>query len=67
MEEVRKMKVWQKNLIRIVSPIFEKLDILDWEIKKKFYSKTAKKIAEDRKKYMGDLIKRFFQEWAFKK
>ena len=59
------MKVRQKNLIRIVSPIFEKLDILDWEIKKKFCSKTAKKIAEDRKKYMGGLIKRFFQEWAF--
>lgn len=41
--------------------------ILDYHLKHRFYTKTAKKIAKDRKKYMYSYIKRFFKEWNFKK
>lgn len=41
--------------------------ILDWEIKKIFYTKKAMKISKKRKEYMRLFIKRFFQEWNFKK
>ena len=41
--------------------------ILDHMLKCRFYTKKAKKIAQDRKKYMHSFIKRFFQEWDFKK
>lgn len=41
--------------------------ILDWNIKKKFYTKKGKEMAKERKKYMRTFIKRFFKEWNFKK
>ncbi len=41
--------------------------ILDWDIKKKFFTKKGKKMAEERKEYMKSFIKRFFQEWNFRK
>lgn len=41
--------------------------ILDWDIKKRFYTKKGKEMAKERKKYMRSYIKRFFQEWNFKK
>lgn len=41
--------------------------ILDGQMNLKFYTKKGKRISEDRKKYMCSYIKRFFQEWDFKK
>jgi len=41
--------------------------ILDYHLKHKFYTKTGKKLAKERKKYMKSFVKRFFQEWDFKK
>ena len=41
--------------------------ILDWDIKKRFYTKKGKEIAKERKDFMQSFIKRFFQEWNFKK
>jgi len=41
--------------------------ILDHDIKKRFYTKKARHMADGRKKYMRDFIKRFFIEWNFKK
>ncbi len=40
--------------------------ILDWEIKKEFYTKKGKEIAKSRKDFMRAFIKRFFEEWNFK-
>ncbi|KPJ72595.1 hypothetical protein AMJ48_03020 [Parcubacteria bacterium DG_74_1] len=41
--------------------------ILDSQMNLKFYTKKGKRISEDRKRYMHSYIKRFFQEWDFKK
>ncbi len=41
--------------------------ILDWDIKKKFYTKKGREMARERKEYTRAFIKRFFQEWNFKK
>ena len=41
--------------------------ILDDIMKYRFYTKEGKKIAEGRRGYMQSFIKRFFQEWDFKK
>jgi len=41
--------------------------ILDDQLIFKFYTKKGKKVADGRKKYMRSYIKRFFQEWDFKK
>ncbi len=41
--------------------------ILDWEMKKKFYTKKGKKIAKGRRDFMRAFVKRFFEEWNFKK
>jgi len=41
--------------------------ILDWNIKKRFYTKRGKEMAKGRKKHTHLFIKRFFQEWDFKK
>jgi uncharacterized protein len=41
--------------------------ILDGQMNLKFYTKKGKRTSEDRKKYMRSYIKRFFQEWDFKK
>jgi len=41
--------------------------ILDSQMNHKFYTKKGKRISGDRKRYMRSYIKRFFQEWDFKK
>jgi len=41
--------------------------ILDGQMNLKFYTKKGKRMSEDRKRYMRSYIKRFFQEWDFKK
>jgi uncharacterized protein len=41
--------------------------ILDDQMNLKFYTKKGKRISEGRKRYMRSYIKRFFQEWDFKK
>ena len=41
--------------------------VLDYHLKHRFYTKAGKKLAKERKQYMKSFIKRFFQEWNFKK
>lgn len=41
--------------------------ILDGQMNLKFYTKKGKRTSEDRKRYMRSYVKRFFQEWDFKK
>jgi len=65
-------KIWDPNIPRNSSlPYggnFSAIHtVLDWDIKKKFYTKKGKEIAKERKKYTRTFIKRFFQEWNFKK
>jgi uncharacterized protein len=40
--------------------------ILDHDIKKRFYTKKARKMAKTRKEHMRNFIKIFFKEWNFK-
>jgi len=65
-------KIWDPNIKRNSSlPYggnFSALHtILGWDIKKRFYTKTGKEMAKNRKEFMRFFIKRFFQEWNFKK